>query len=120
MASLRRFLVKCCVYASDELLTAIIRRIDTDADCKLNRSEFENAVQPLENFSKSTLSDLKQSVRKVRDPKVDYRNSVVKDMMSALKTSSSMANVANGHSPSSKNRISTVGSSAAGASFSNF
>ena len=35
MASLRRFLVKCCIYASDALLMAIVRRMDLDADCKL-------------------------------------------------------------------------------------
>jgi hypothetical protein len=34
-------------------LMAIIRRMDLDADAKLNLKEFIDAVRPLENFTKN-------------------------------------------------------------------
>ena len=63
-SNLKRFLVKCCIYASDALLIAIIRRMDLDADAKLSKREFFDGVQPLENFTKGSLSELKKQTKK--------------------------------------------------------
>lgn len=43
-SNLKRFLVKCCIYASDALLIAIIRRMDLDADARLSMKEFMDGV----------------------------------------------------------------------------
>ena len=43
-SNLKRFLVKCCIYASDALLIAIIRRMDLDADARLCMKEFMDGV----------------------------------------------------------------------------
>jgi len=48
--NLKRFLVKCGVLPNDSLLVAIIRRMDLDADAKLNFKEFIDSVRPIENF----------------------------------------------------------------------
>ena len=39
-SSLKRFLVKCQIYPGDELLFALVRRLDLDSDAKLTRAEF--------------------------------------------------------------------------------
>ena len=49
--NLKRFLIKCGVLPNDGLLLAIIRRMDLDADAKLNMREFIDGVRPLENFT---------------------------------------------------------------------
>lgn len=49
--NLKRFLVKCSVLPNDNLLVAIIRRMDLDADAKLNFKEFIDAVRPIENYT---------------------------------------------------------------------
>lgn len=49
--NLKRFLIKCSVLATDNLLLSIIRRIDLDADNKLNLKEFIDAIRPIETFS---------------------------------------------------------------------
>lgn len=38
--NLKRFLMKTGVFANEQLLVAIIRRFDLDADAKLNKKEF--------------------------------------------------------------------------------
>ena len=43
-SNLKRFLVKCCIYASDTLLIAIIRRMDLDADARLCMKEFMDGI----------------------------------------------------------------------------
>ena len=63
-SNLKRFLVKCCIYASDALLIAIIRRMDLDADARLSMKEFMDGVQPLENFTKGSLSEMKKVTKK--------------------------------------------------------
>ena len=63
-SNLKRFLVKCCIYASDALLIAIIRRMDLDADARLSKREFLDGTQPLENFTKGSLSEMKKTVKK--------------------------------------------------------
>ena len=49
--NLKRFLIKCGVLPTDNLLLAIIRRMDLDADAKLNLKEFIDSVRPIENFT---------------------------------------------------------------------
>jgi hypothetical protein len=44
-------MIKCGVIPSDSLLIAIIRRMDLDADAKLNLTEFIDGIRPVENFS---------------------------------------------------------------------
>ena len=63
-SNLKRFLVKCCIYASDALLIAIIRRMDLDADARLSKREFSDGIQPLENFTKGSLTEMKKTVKK--------------------------------------------------------
>jgi Ca2+-binding EF-hand superfamily protein len=48
---LKRFLVKCGVIPNDNLLLAIIRRMDLDADAKLNFKEFVDGIRPLEAYT---------------------------------------------------------------------
>jgi len=54
--NLKRFLIKCGVLPNDNLLLAIIRRMDLDADAKLNMKEFIDGVRPLENFTSKKLA----------------------------------------------------------------
>ena len=49
--NLKRFLIKCGVIPHDSLLLAIIRRMDLDADAKLNMREFIDAVRPIEGYT---------------------------------------------------------------------
>lgn len=63
-SNLKRFLVKCCIYASDALLISIIRRMDLDADARLSKREFSDGIIPLENFTKGSLSEMKKSAKK--------------------------------------------------------
>lgn len=53
--SLGRFMKKCGVIPSKELLISIIRRFDLDSDAKLSRKEFINGLIPIERFTKSSL-----------------------------------------------------------------
>jgi len=59
IVSLKRYLVKCSIFASDALLIAIIRRLDLDADARLNYKELIDGIKPLENFTKGSLILLK-------------------------------------------------------------
>ena len=63
-SNLKRFLVKCCIYASDTLLIAIIRRMDLDADARLCMKEFMDGIQPLENYTKGSLPEMKKIAKK--------------------------------------------------------
>ena len=63
-SNLKRFLVKCCIYASDALLISIIRRMDLDADARLSKREFFDGIQPQENFTKGSLTEMKKSAKK--------------------------------------------------------
>ena len=49
--NLKRYLIKCGVIPSAGLLQAVIRRLDLDADAKLNMREFIDGVRPIENFT---------------------------------------------------------------------
>ena len=44
-------MIKCGVIPNDGLLLAIIRRMDLDADAKLNFKEFIYGIRPIENFT---------------------------------------------------------------------
>lgn len=44
-------MIKCGIVPNDNLLISIIRRMDLDADAKLNLREFIDAVRPVENFT---------------------------------------------------------------------
>lgn len=61
-AAIKRFLIKCRVYPSDDLLIAVVRRLDLDADARLNYKEFRDGVLPLENFTKTSLKHFKTQV----------------------------------------------------------
>ena len=61
---MKRFLVKCCIYASDALLIAIIRRMDLDADARLSQKEFMDGVCPIENYTKGSLTEMKKIAKK--------------------------------------------------------
>lgn len=63
-SNLKRFLVKCCIYANDALLIAIIRRLDLDADARLSKREFFDGIQPLENFTRGSLTEMKKAAKK--------------------------------------------------------
>lgn len=61
-------MIKCGVIPSNGLLAAVIRRLDLDADAKLNLREFIDGVRPIENFS--AVSNKKVSTAK--RPKTAY------------------------------------------------
>lgn len=61
-SAIKRFLVKCRIYPSNDLLIAAIRRLDLDSDARLTRREFKDGIMPLENFTKSSLAALQKSV----------------------------------------------------------
>lgn len=46
--AVKRFMNKCGIQTEDSLLVAIIRRLDLNADAKLSKREFMDAVTPIE------------------------------------------------------------------------
>jgi hypothetical protein len=63
-------LIKCSVLPHDNLLLAIIRRMDLDADAKLNLKEFIDSIRPNENFtSKKAHAPLYTPTTKKNRPK---------------------------------------------------
>lgn len=60
--SLRRFLNKHGVASTDpKFILAIIRRIDLDADRKLSKKEFYEAVLPIEPFTRASFTEFQNS-----------------------------------------------------------
>ena len=53
--AIKRFLIKCRIYPSDDLLIAVVRRMDLDADARLCYREFRDGIMPMENFTKGSL-----------------------------------------------------------------
>ena len=53
ITSLKKFLIRCSYLPNDNLLLAIIRRIDLDCDAQLNYLEFVDNFRPIENFMPS-------------------------------------------------------------------
>jgi hypothetical protein len=71
--NLKRFLIKCSVIPNENLLISIIRRIDLDADAKLNFKEFIDAIRPIENFTiKKSIKPSVNSIRGSGRPKSSY------------------------------------------------
>jgi Ca2+-binding EF-hand superfamily protein len=48
--NLKTFLIRCSYLPNDNLLLAIVRRLDLDGDARLNYREFVDAMRPLENY----------------------------------------------------------------------
>ena len=44
-------MIKCGIIPDERLIIAIIRRMDMDADAKINLREFIEGIRPLENFT---------------------------------------------------------------------
>lgn len=42
--NLKRFLIKCGIFPNQQMIIAILRRFDLDADAKLNKKEFMEGV----------------------------------------------------------------------------
>ena len=61
-AAIKRFLIKCQVYPSDDLLIAVIRRLDLDSDARLSRKELKDGVMPMENFTKNSIVQFKKTL----------------------------------------------------------
>jgi hypothetical protein len=57
-------LIKCGLYPTDSILIAIIRRLDLDADARLNQKEFFDGIQPLENYTKGSMNQLRTTYNK--------------------------------------------------------
>jgi hypothetical protein len=53
---------KCRVYPSDDLLIAVIRRLDLDSDARLGRKEFIDGILPMENFTKGSMMQFKKKI----------------------------------------------------------
>lgn len=74
-AAIKRFMNKCRVYPADDLLISVIRRLDLDSDGRLSKSEFKDAIIPIENFTKGSLVQFQktlesQKVKRVKPAKV--------------------------------------------------
>lgn len=67
--NLKRFLIKCSFLPNDNLLLAIIRRIDLDCDAKLNYLEFCDAIRPLEDH----VSVLKRTINREKENFIQQR-----------------------------------------------
>jgi Ca2+-binding EF-hand superfamily protein len=50
VVNLKSFLIRCSYLPNDNLLLAIIRRVDLDGDARINFREFIDALRPLENY----------------------------------------------------------------------
>ena len=87
-SALKRFLNKNAVSFNSSTIVGIIRRIDLDADAKLNQREFFEAVLPLEGFTKLTHNQFKKAfkarggspfkdpVKKQRSPSANKRKRI--------------------------------------------
>jgi hypothetical protein len=59
-SALKRFMGKCRIYPSDDLLIAVVRRLDIDADGRLSKCEFKDGIMPMENFTKNSVIQFKK------------------------------------------------------------
>ena len=46
--AVKRFFTKCGISVEEAVIVAIIRRLDLNADAKLSRDEFRDAISPIE------------------------------------------------------------------------
>jgi len=67
-SSLKRFLIKCQIYPTDDLLIALVRRLDLDSDARLSRHEFSDGIMPIENFTKGSAGQFKSVLLKEAKP----------------------------------------------------
>ena len=58
--NLKSFLIRRSFIPNDNLIMAVIRRLDIDCDAKLNLGEFIDTVRPLENY-RAKMSEKKNS-----------------------------------------------------------
>jgi hypothetical protein len=56
--------VKCCIYPTEALLIAIIRRLDLDADARLSKKEFFDGIMPIENYTRNSLHNFKKATKR--------------------------------------------------------
>jgi hypothetical protein len=54
-AAIKHFKKRCRVYPADDQLITVIGRLDLDSDGRLSKSEFKDAIIPIENFTKGSL-----------------------------------------------------------------
>ena len=91
--NLKRFLIKSGVFANEQLLIAILRRFDLDADAKLNKKEFTEGITPiLQDFSKRQLKDNKTtqlSTSRILSPGKSQRSTVRSSSKKTLNKSKS-------------------------------
>jgi len=64
--SLKRFFAKFKLYPTDGVILAMIRRLDLDADSRLNKREFIDGILPQESYSKGSIASLKEN--KIKKP----------------------------------------------------
>lgn len=50
------------MYPSDDLLIAVIRRLDLDSDARLGKKEFIDGIMPMENFTKGSMIQFKNKL----------------------------------------------------------
>ena len=50
------------MYPSDDLLIAVIRRLDLDSDARLGKKEFIDGILPMENFTKGSMIQFKNKL----------------------------------------------------------
>ena len=65
ISSLKKFLIRCSYLPNDNLLLAIIRRIDLDCDAQLNYLEFVDNFRPLEREMPAAKRSLSKSRNKL-------------------------------------------------------
>ena len=75
--NLKTFLIRCSYLPNDNLLLAIVRRLDLDGDAKLNYREFIDAMRPLENYQalleKSRASQSRSFLAKIDRSSINSR-----------------------------------------------
>ncbi len=57
--ALKRFLLKCNIISNKKLLVSIIRRFDLEGNGRLTKVEFNEAILPIEKYTKGSLEELK-------------------------------------------------------------
>lgn len=65
ISALKKFLIRCSYLPNDNLLLAIIRRIDLDCDAQLNYLEFVDNFRPLERMMPEIKRTLERSRSKL-------------------------------------------------------
>ena len=69
--ALKRFLNKCGTVVTNEVLIAIIRRLDLDADARLSIKEFFEGIVPQEAYTKKT-SQMQSKPKRAKSAKMPF------------------------------------------------